>query len=128
MAFILAVDYDGTLFEGSYPDKGAPKQDIIYKVKEFQNHGAEIVLWTCRGGKPLQEAVDRCMEEVGLEFDAINDNAPSNREWIEGERANGQEFCDKKIFANFYVDDRAKNLDIFLRIDVEKTCESHKNI
>jgi len=120
--FILAIDFDGTLFSGSYPDKGNPKQDIINKVKEFKSTGkCEIVLWTCRGGESLKEAVERC-KEVGLEFDAINDNAPSNMEWIEGERANGQEFCDKKIFAHFYVDDRAANLDIFLGIDVEKTC------
>jgi hypothetical protein len=123
--FILAVDYDGTLFEGSYPDKGEPKQDIIAKVKQFQDAGAEIVLWTCRGGNPLKEAVTRC-KEVGLEFDAINDNAPSNLEWIESERADGQEFCNPKIFANFYVDDRAANLDYFLEIDAEKTCNSHK--
>ena len=120
MKFILAVDFDGTIFEGSYPDKGEPKQDIINKVKEFQKNGAEIVLWTCRGGEPLKEAVERC-KEIGLEFDAINDNAPSNMEWIKGEQANGQDFCNPKIFANFYVDDRAGNLDIFLGIDVEKT-------
>lgn len=121
MSFILAIDYDGTLFEGSYPDKGNPKQDIIDKVKKFQKAGAEIILWTCRGGEPLKEAVGRC-KEVGLEFDAINENAPSNMEWIEGEREKGQEFCDPKIFAHFYVDDRASNLDIFLGIDIEKTC------
>jgi len=119
--FILAIDYDGTLFSGSYPDKGNPKHDIINKVKEFKKHGAEIVLWTCRGGEPLKEAIERC-KEVGLEFDAINETTPSNREWVEEERARGQEFCDKKIFAHFYVDDRAANLDIFLGIDVEKTC------
>jgi len=125
MSFILAVDYDGTLFEGSYPEKGAPKQDIIDKVKKFKEHGAELVLWTCRGGDALKEAVERC-EGVGLIFDAINDNAPANLEWIEEERNNGQEFCERKIFAHFYVDDRASNLDTFLGIDAEKTCESHK--
>jgi len=126
MAFILAVDFDGTLFEGSYPEKGDPKQDIIDKVKQFKEEGAEIILWTCRGGDPLKEAVERC-KEVGLEFDAVNDNAPSNLEWINSERAGGQEFCDKKIFAHFYVDDRALNLDTFLDIDVEKTYEIYKN-
>ena len=125
MPFILACDFDGTLFTGSYPNKGAPKKDIIDKVKQFKEHGAEIVLWTCRGGDPLQEAIDRCKEE-GLEFDAHNANAPSNKEWIEGEQAKGQPFCEPKIFADFYVDDRAGNLDIFLGIDVEKTCELYK--
>ena len=121
MPFILAVDFDGTLFTGSYPEKGDPKQDIIDKVKEFQKHDAETILWTCRGGESLKEAVERC-KSVGLEFDAVNRNAPSNKEWIEGEEADGQPFCDPKVFAHFYVDDRSANLDIFLKIDVEKTC------
>lgn len=32
MAFILAVDFDGTLFSGSYPEQGEPKHDIINKL------------------------------------------------------------------------------------------------
>ena len=35
MPFKIAVDYDGTLFEGSWPEKGAPNQDVIDKVKGF---------------------------------------------------------------------------------------------
>jgi len=125
MTFILAVDFDGTLFKGSYPEHGAPKQDIIDKVKQFKKYGAEIVLWTCRGGDPLKEALQRC-KDAGLEFDAVNDNAPCNMDWIQEERDKGQEFCDKKIFAHFYVDDRAMNLDIFLKINAKETCELHQ--
>lgn len=126
MAFILAVDYDGTLFEGSYPATGEPKQDIIDKVKEFKdNDNCEVVLWTCREGKSLDEALERCKEE-GLEFDAVNENAPANYEWLEEANLRGEKLCERKIFAHFYVDDRALNLDIFLRLDVEKICESHK--
>ena len=29
MPFILAIDFDDTLFEGSFPDIGEPKQDEI---------------------------------------------------------------------------------------------------
>ena len=38
MSFILACDYDGTLFANSWPEKGKPKQDIIDKVKEFKKY------------------------------------------------------------------------------------------
>jgi hypothetical protein len=124
MAFILAVDFDGTLFEDSWPACGKPKWDIINKVKEFKEAGAEIVLWTCREGITLEQAVQRC-KEVGLEFDAVNDNAPTNQKYMEEELKNGLVFATRKIFANFYVDDRARNLEIFLKIDAKNACQRH---
>ena len=121
--FVLAVDYDGTVFSGAYPEKGDPVQDVIDKVKEFQNvESCETVLWTCREGKSLEEAVKRC-EEVGLKFDAINDNTSSVHEWIAAEaKESGDTFASRKIFADYYVDDRAHNIDLFLTIDVKATC------
>ena len=123
MPFILAVDYDDTLFEGSWPDLGDPKQDIIDKVKEFKANGAELVLWTCREGVSLEEAEKRCAE-VGLEWDGVNTNAPSQLEYMAERKKEGEIFATRKIYADFYVDDKAKNLDIFLKINVEKTCRS----
>ena len=122
MPFRLAIDYDGTLFQGSWPQKGAPKWDIIDKVKEFKEHGAEIILWTCREDKSLKEAVERC-KEVGLEFDAINENSKSQKEYLESKAAQGEIFATRKIFADFYVGDDAMNLQIFLSINVPETCQ-----
>jgi hypothetical protein len=126
MSFILAVDYDGTLFRGSFPEKGEPRQDIIDKVKEFKKWGAECVLWTCREENSLAEATKRC-EEFGLEFDAINENAPSQLEYMKKMAAQGEIFATRKIFADFYVDDRAHNEEYFLKIDAKATCENYKN-
>lgn len=126
MPFILAVDYDGTLFEGSWPEKGDPKQDVIDKVKLFKKSGAELALWTCREGVSLNEALERC-EEIGLEFDSINQNTPSQVKYIADRMAEGEEFSTRKIFADFYLDDRAYNIELFLRIDVEATCTRYKN-
>ncbi len=126
MPFILSVDYDGTLFEGSWPEKGAPKQDVIDKVKEFKANKAELVLWTCREGKSLEEALTRC-KEVGLEFDAVNANAPSQLEYMKEREAEGEIFALRKIFANFYLDDRAYNIDLFLKIDAKATCDRFNN-
>ena len=127
MPFILAVDYDGTLFESSYPEKGAPKQDIIDKVKEFKRHGAEIALWTCRSeGQVLEEAIQRC-KEVGIELDAVNDNVPSQKRYMEEQKKKGAMFALRKIFADFYLDDYAYNLEHFLSINVEETCKKFAN-
>ena len=127
MPFILAVDYDGTLFSGSYPEIGDPKQDIIDKVKEFKESGAELVLWTCREGRSLEEALKRC-KEIGLEFDAVNDNAPSQLEYMKEMAAKGDILATRKIFADFYLDDRAHNLEFFLKmIKVAETCAAYKN-
>lgn len=126
MPFILAVDYDGTLFDKSWPDKGTPKHDVINKVKEFKKYGSEIALWTCREGKTLDEAIKRC-KEVGLEFDSINENTPSQVKYIEERMKHGEEFATRKIFANFYLDDRANNIEFFLTIDAKATCERFSN-
>jgi hypothetical protein len=126
MAFILAVDFDGTLFEGSYPEKGEPKLDIIEKVKEFKKYGSEIILWTCREAKPLEEAIERCKEH-GLEFDAINENTPSELAYMKEKYDNeGEIFATRKIYADFYLDDKSHNLDFFLDIHVQATCELPK--
>ena len=126
MPFILGCDYDGTLFEDSFPKSGAPKQKIIDRVKEFVEFGAEVVLWTCREGKALDEAVNRC-KEMGLEFVAINENAPSQLKYMEEEKKKGNIFATRKIFADFYLDDRAHNLDFFLTIKAKETCDAFKN-
>lgn len=126
MSFVLAIDYDGTLFEGTWPEKGAPKYDVINKVKEFKKHGAELALWTCREGISLEEAVERCTE-VGLEFDAINENVPSELEYIAERAKHGEIFATRKIYADFYLDDRAHNIEFFLKINVQKTCENYAN-
>jgi hypothetical protein len=127
MPFILSCDYDGTLFSGSYPEKGEPKQDVIDKVKEFKNTGlCEIILWTCREDKSLEEALIRC-KEVGLEFDAVNENAPSQLKYMEEKKKEGEIFATRKIFANFYLDDRSYNIDFFLKIDAKSTCERFNN-
>jgi hypothetical protein len=126
MPFILAADYDGTLFEDSFPESGAPKQNIIDRVKEFIEYGAEVVLWTCREGKALDEAVSRC-KEMGIEFVAINENAPSQLKYMEEEKKKGDIFATRKIFADFYLDDRAHNLDFFLTIKAKETCDAFKN-
>lgn len=125
MSFILGVDFDGTLFETESLEIKEPKQEIIDKVKKFKECGAEIILWTCREGTQLENALRSC-KEIGLEFDAVNENAPSWVEYQKEKAKEGEIFAIRKIFANFYLDDRSCNLEFFLEIDAKATCEKHK--
>lgn len=95
----IAVDFDGTLVTDCYPDIGIPKEEIVQGIKEHQASGDKIILWTCRTGNALIEAVDYCRWDLGIEFDAINDNLP---EMIEKHGAN----C-RKVFADEYWDDKS---------------------
>lgn len=91
---ILAVDFDGTLSFGEYPECGKPNTKLIEWLKECQKNGCKLILWTMREGKPLEDAVEWC-KGYGLEFDAVNENLP---ELIE-------KYGDKrKIFADHYLD------------------------
>lgn len=72
---IYAVDFDGTLCESVWPGIGAPNRHLIEHLKTRRSQGNKIILWTCRTGERLQEAVEWC-HRYGLEFDAVNENLP----------------------------------------------------
>lgn len=91
---IIAVDFDGTIQDSNKE----PNMILINRLINYQRHGASIILWTCREGKRLQEAVLYCMR-LGLKFNAINQNVP------EGIKRLGND--SRKIFADVYIDDKA---------------------
>lgn len=70
---IIAVDFDGTLFENAWPDVGAPIEKNINKLKAEQADGAKVILWTNRVGGALDKAVNFCKEH-GIHLDAVNEN------------------------------------------------------
>ena len=94
---IIAVDFDGTLCGFNYPGIGAPHHDVIKSLKLLREYGHALILWTCRGGKALEEAVNWC-EEHGIFFTAINQNLGQSIEKYGGDS--------KKIFADIYLDDK----------------------
>ena len=95
---ILAVDFDGTLVENQFPGIGEPDHVIAGAVRAYQEMGWKIILWTCRTDEMLQDAVDFCKEQLGIEFDAVNDNLPEVQQYFGGNT--------RKVFANLYWDDR----------------------
>lgn len=103
MSYIIAVDFDGTMCEGDkWPNIGEPDDGVLAYLKEKQASGAKLILWTCRAGKELEEAI-KWSEQHGIIFDAVNDNLPETKTWF-----SNADDC-RKIFANEYLDDRAKN-------------------
>ena len=101
---VFAVDFDGTLCEEKYPNIGRPFLDRIKYLIRLQKEGHKLVLWTCRCGEYLNEAVEWCKNH-GLVFDAINENLPERIEQFGGD-------C-RKLSADYYIDDRNINLTTF---------------
>lgn len=94
----IAIDFDGCLCQDRWPAIGPPNREVIRRALAEQRAGAALILWTCREGRYLREAVDAC-RLWGLVFDEINANLP------ERVAAYGND-C-RKISADEYWDDRA---------------------
>lgn len=73
MKKVIAIDFDGTLFENKWPEIGMPIAPNINRAKNEKANGAVLILWTCREGEKLAEALAAC-KAVGLEFDYVNEN------------------------------------------------------
>lgn len=96
---VIAVDFDGTLCVNAYPDIGHPKHDVMNYVRQAANNGAEIILWTNRTGKQLDEAVEFC-HKYSIRLSAINENTKYCKRWL------GDLEEPRKIFADEYLDDK----------------------
>ncbi len=92
----IAVDFDGTIVEHEYPKIGKEMLFAFETLKELQKQKHQLILWTYRSGKELDEAVDYCLNK-GIEFYAVNKNYPE--EVLD-------EYISRKIDADIYIDDR----------------------
>ena len=101
---IIAVDFDGTLSLGIWPNAGPANTELIDFLKERKKNGDKLILWTCREGEALKSAVEWCPRK-GLVFDAVNDNIP---EMIEKYGTNS-----RKVSCDYYIDDRAVSMNAF---------------
>lgn len=94
---IIAVDYDGTIDFAGFPKVGKIDELALNALKAWKARGNKLILWTCRSGDHLSQAIN-CCKDKGLEFDAVNENI------AEIKKAG---FESPKVFANLYIDDRA---------------------
>lgn len=97
---IYACDFDGTLCESQFPGIGSPNIALINHLIKRRKQGNKIILWTCRVGERLQEAVEWC-SGYGLEFDAVNENLPEIIDWFGTDT--------RKVCADIYIDDKMVN-------------------
>ena len=97
---IIAVDFDGTLCENKYPLAGAPNWPLIAFLRLARSSGAKLILWTCRTKSELDFAIKWC-EEHDLKFDAVNENVQEAIDKFGGDS--------RKIYADFYIDDKNVN-------------------
>lgn len=100
---VIAVDFDGTCVKHEFPHIGDQIGAFPW-LRQFREEGAHLILWTCRTGDPLVEAVDFC-KAMGLEFDGVNEHSYLAEGFDPG----------PKIGAHIYIDDKAAGC--FMRYD-----------
>lgn len=98
MKTVIAVDFDGTLCRNKYPKIGKPNKRMIEYIKHQQENGCLVILWSCRSGILLDQAVQWCKNQ-GLQFDAVNENLKERIELFGTDP--------RKIGADMYIDDKA---------------------
>lgn len=94
---IIAVDFDGTIARSDYPDIKGEMPYAGEVLRRLHASGHYIILWTCRCGDQLLDAVNWLLEHK-IPFDRINDHNPEN---VQLYGAGGN-----KVYAHCYVDDK----------------------
>lgn len=89
---VVAVDFDGTITkDNKFPENIGVVRDGCKEAIEYIRKNNKVVVWTCRCGKYLDEAVE-FLKANGIEVDGVNvDIYPAT---------------DRKIMADVYIDDK----------------------
>ena len=93
----VAVDFDGTIVADRFPQIGELQSGAKDTLQRLHKEGHRIILWTCRSGELLVEAVNFLLWH-GIPFDQVNDNLRENVEQYGGNS--------RKVCADIYIDDR----------------------
>jgi hydroxymethylpyrimidine pyrophosphatase-like HAD family hydrolase len=92
---IVAVDFDGTVVKHEYPKVGENCIGAVETLKRLVENKHDIILWTMRHGKELQDAID-WYKKHEIPLYGVNCN-PSQSEWTKSPKA----------YAQLYIDDAA---------------------
>ena len=96
---VYAIDFDGTICYTKYPTIIKP---LPYAIEVLQvlakDPYSTLILWTCREGEYLQQALNFC-ELYGIKFDYVNENCKRNLDLY-------TEDC-RKVSADIYIDDHS---------------------
>jgi hypothetical protein len=102
----VAVDFDGTLCEGCYPNIGPLKEGAREALLTFRNLGYRIIIYSCRtchwhydiyGGDPKQNSMERPTVKAMVDWLHANDLPYDLVD--DGSRG--------KVVADYYIDDKA---------------------
>lgn len=96
----IACDYDGTL-----EINGQMNMALISKLINAQKAGNAVILWTCRDGKRLIDAVQK-LRMCGFSPNSVNENTPLTISRLK--------YNPRKIVADMYIDDKAVNLNGYI--------------
>lgn len=94
---IIAVDFDGTLHAGKWPDIGVEAAYAGDVMRKLRDDGHYIIINTCRTGDMLVDAINWLLRH-DIPFDRVNDNSPVS---VEQYGSNS-----RKIHAHVYIDDK----------------------
>lgn len=97
---IIAVDFDGTLHTGAFPNIGEPSKDAREVMHCLKADGHYIIINTCRCDKEQLDAINWLIEQ-NIPFDRVNDNHPENTAKYNSNS--------RKIYAHLYIDDKQVN-------------------
>lgn len=99
---IIAIDFDGTICRGIFPQIDGQQPYAGEVITRLHAAGHYIIIWTCRTGDHLLEAINWLLEQE-IPFCRVNSGNPENV------RKYGNE--GRKVYAHVYIDD--KNLGGF---------------
>ena len=91
--FAVAIDFDNTITQNStYEQTGTLNEEAAEAIIHLKEIGCKLILWTCRTGKDLDEAV-ALAKDWKLPFDYVNEYPPRGDS--------------KKVNVDFYIDDKS---------------------
>ena len=94
--FVLAVDFDHTLCDSSYPLCGE-ETPIVSFIRSVQDMDVIIIITTCREGKSAEVAKE-WLNEHNIHWNYFNENDPARIEIYKD--------C-RKIYCDMLIDDTA---------------------
>ena len=98
---VIAIDFDGCITDKNiFPEIGKFKEHALDTIINFQRHGHQVVLWTCREGHYLDDA-RKSLELMGITLQGYN--------W------SPYQLQSRKIVADVYIDDK----NVFMVDDVD---------
>jgi len=94
---IIAIDFDGTLHTGKWPEIGIPAPYAIEIMQKLKADGHYLIIWTCREREQQTEMVNWLLEK-SIPFDRVNEHKPGSVE-LYG-------YASRKVYAHLYIDDK----------------------